>query len=154
GWGAYVIPQDSVATADTAGPDASRGNLRRGTLSEKYETGGRGPGTVSSGVNDPGGVSYGSYQLASNRGRPQEFLQSEGAPWADQFDGMDATVRNGPFVQTWRRTASESPDAFFNAQHEFIERTHYNVSVDRIRAQTGLDINSLPPAVQDVIWST
>ena len=36
-----------------------------GSLSSKYETGGRGPGTVSSGVGDAGGVSYGSYQMTS-----------------------------------------------------------------------------------------
>src|SRR5690606_14182281 len=36
-----------------------------GSLSSKYETGGRGPGTVSSGRGDAGGVSYGSYQMTS-----------------------------------------------------------------------------------------
>ncbi|HKG81488.1 MAG TPA: LysM domain-containing protein, partial [Pyrinomonadaceae bacterium] len=36
-----------------------------GALSAKYETGGRGPGTVSTGAGDFGGVSYGSYQMAS-----------------------------------------------------------------------------------------
>src|ERR1044072_9394224 len=39
-----------------------------GSLSSKYETSGRGPGTVSTGSGDPGGVSYGSYQIATQTG--------------------------------------------------------------------------------------
>ncbi|HEX7634704.1 MAG TPA: LysM peptidoglycan-binding domain-containing protein, partial [Noviherbaspirillum sp.] len=141
-----------VTPASVGSPEIS--NRLRGALSERYETGGRGPGTVSTGDGDPGGVSYGSYQLASRRGRPQEFLQNEGSPWADQFTGMDPTVRNGPFAQTWRRIAQETPQQFFSAQHDFIERTHYDVSVERTLRQTGLNINEQPAAVQDVVWST
>jgi len=37
--------------------------MRLGDLSSKYETGGNGPTTVSSGKGDAGGVSYGSYQM-------------------------------------------------------------------------------------------
>ena len=36
-----------------------------GQTSKHYETGGRGASTVSSGIDDPGGVSYGSYQMTS-----------------------------------------------------------------------------------------
>lgn len=39
-----------------------------GSLSTQYETGGRGPTTVSTGVGDAGGVSYGSYQMTSKNG--------------------------------------------------------------------------------------
>ena len=126
----------------------------RGKLSEKYETGGRGPGTVSTGVGDPGGVSYGSYQLASRVGRPQEFLQSEGLEWASRFSGLDPTIPDGLFSRAWRRVAAESPSAFFNAQHAFIERTHYSVAVRRLESKTGLDAANLHLAIQDAIWST
>ncbi|MEO7404886.1 MAG: hypothetical protein ABIU95_14560, partial [Burkholderiales bacterium] len=44
-----------------------------GKLSAKYESGGRASGTVSSGKGDPGGVSYGSYQLSSKVGTAQKF---------------------------------------------------------------------------------
>jgi len=39
-----------------------------GQTSTRYETGGRGAGTVSSGQSDHGGVSYGSYQFTTNTG--------------------------------------------------------------------------------------
>ena len=41
---------------------------QRGQTSAHYETGGRGPGHVSTGQGDHGGVSYGSYQYATNVG--------------------------------------------------------------------------------------
>jgi LysM repeat protein len=72
---ANVVPAvapTSTTTAGTAAAAAAAGALGEalaefvlGTLSAKYETGGRGPGTVSTGAGDRGGVSYGSYQMAS-----------------------------------------------------------------------------------------
>ena len=44
-----------------------------GDLSAKYESSGD-PGSVSSGYQDPGGKSYGAYQLSSNAKSLQSFL--------------------------------------------------------------------------------
>ncbi|EAA8371766.1 hypothetical protein BHM08_20935 [Salmonella enterica] len=46
-----------------------------GTTSEHYESGGRGPGVVSSGRGDHGGASYGCYQLSSKPGVVQDYIQ-------------------------------------------------------------------------------
>jgi LysM repeat protein len=124
----------------------------RGDLSSRYETGGRGPGTVSTGRGDHGGVSYGSYQLATNAHRPQQFLAHEGAQWAPQFAGQ--TPGTPEFSATWRRIAQQEPQAFHAAQHRFIERTHYDPSVSRTLNRTGLDVNQRSAALQDVVWST
>ena len=59
-----------------------------GELSAKYETGGRGPGTVSTGSGDPGGVSYGSYQMATKTGTVARFVGQKGFQWADDFKGL------------------------------------------------------------------
>jgi murein DD-endopeptidase MepM/ murein hydrolase activator NlpD len=56
---------ESASTSESAGALGAAIAEELGTLSAKYETGGRGPGVVSSGVGDPGGVSYGSYQMAT-----------------------------------------------------------------------------------------
>jgi len=133
-------------------PSGGDGEHRLGGLSEQYETGGRGPGTVSTGAGDPGGVSYGSYQLATNRGRPQEFLADEGSQWAAEFGG--AAPGSDAFSNTWRTIAAREPDAFGDAQHAFIQRTHHDVQVDRVATNTGLDIGTRAHAVQDAVWST
>lgn len=44
------------------------GDWELGKTSEHYESGGRGPGVVSSGKGDHGGVSYGKYQFSSKMG--------------------------------------------------------------------------------------
>ena len=127
-----------------------------------YETGRR-PGeesraaaTVSRGVGDKGGLSYGAYQLASSKvaGRQvQTFLDAEGAPWADRFAGQDAEKAGGDFGATWKSVAAEDPAGFFDAQHAFIARTHYAPVVDETFRKTGLDIGARSNAVQNVVWS-
>lgn len=123
-----------------------------GALSERYETGGRGPGTVSSGTGDPGGVSYGTYQLAGNRGRPQEFLAAEGRQWASEFGG--AAPGTASFTATWKAIAAREPEKFEAAQHDYIQRTHYQVQVNHVQAATGVDLSTRSAAIRDVVWST
>src|SRR5215213_6924104 len=77
-----------------------------GKLSEKYESGGRGPGTVSSGKGDPGGVSYGTYQLASKVGRADEFVQKY---YSDEFKGLKGGTDE--FTKKWKELADKDPKA-------------------------------------------
>lgn len=123
-----------------------------GELSAKYETGGRGPGTVSTGSGDPGGVSYGSYQMATKMGTVQRFVSQAGFPWADDFKGL--TAGTAPFTACWKRIATEQTAAFQNAQHAFIKKSHYDLLAAKILAEDGLDVNTRSRALQDVVWST
>ncbi|PJK01007.1 hypothetical protein CO641_03475 [Lysobacteraceae bacterium NML91-0213] len=145
-------PSTPVAGPGAPPPAGSGDGHVPGGLSERYETGGRGPGTVSTGQGDPGGVSYGSYQLATNRGRPQEFLANEGARWAGEFAG--AAPGSAGFSSTWRAIAAREPDAFAAAQHAFIERTHYDVQMAHVERNSGVDLATRSPAVRDAVWST
>ena len=159
--GVYVKP-DAGSTGATARPsasaDAAQPGGRLGDLSTVYETGRRPSQTaqaaavVSSGSGDPGGISYGAYQLSSVKGSVREFLANEGARWASEFRGMDPT-QAGAFGRQWRAIAAREPEAFFRAQHDFIQRHKYDPVVATVRARTGVDINALPSAVRDVVWS-
>src|ERR1044071_2404337 len=75
-----------------------------GELSAKYETGGRGPGTVSTGAGDPGGVSYGSYQMATKMGTVARFIAQAGFPWAKDFQGL--APGTAQFTAVWKRIAT------------------------------------------------
>lgn len=123
-----------------------------GELSAKYETGGRGPGTVSTGSGDPGGVSYGSYQMATKMGTVQRFVSQAGFQWADDFKGL--TAGTAPFTSCWKRIAAEQTDAFQSAQHAFIKKSHYDLLAAKILSDDGLDVNTRSRALQDVVWST
>jgi murein DD-endopeptidase MepM/ murein hydrolase activator NlpD len=123
-----------------------------GTLSAKYETGGRGPGTVSSGAGDPGGVSYGSYQMASKMGVPQKFVKQAGFPWLADFQNL--TAGTADFTACWKRIAANETDAFQKCQHAYIKKTHYDLLAAKILNDDGLDVNTRSRALQDVVWST
>ena len=123
-----------------------------GALSAKYETGGRGPGTVSTGAGDFGGVSYGSYQMASKMGVPTKFVTQPGFPWLRDFANLVAGT--APFTACWKRIAAEQTDAFQKAQHEYIKKTHYDPLSAKILGDNSLDVNTRSRALQDVVWST
>lgn len=123
-----------------------------GSLSAKYETGGRGPGVVSTGAGDPGGVSYGSYQMASKMGVVQRFVSQAGFPWAKEFQNLAAG--SAQFTSVWKRIAAEETAAFQSAQHEFIKRSHYDLLAAKVLSEDALDVNTRSHALQNVIWST
>lgn len=125
---------------------------RLGALSERYECGNRGPGAVSTGRNDPGGVSYGPFQLATRTGTCAAFLAAEGKKWASRF-GSHAPGSD-QFSAIWRAIAEADHDAFAQAQRDFIARTHYFPAVKSVTAKTGLDLNTRHPSVRDATWST
>jgi len=124
---------------------------RLGGLSEHYESGGRGPGTVSSGLRDPGGVSYGLYQMATKTGTVAAFLQTEGVRWSRDFIACEPGTP--AFSAAWRAVAERESDDFARAQHAFIERTHYRPVVSAVQAKSGLDLDARAAAVRDACWS-
>jgi murein DD-endopeptidase MepM/ murein hydrolase activator NlpD len=123
-----------------------------GSLSAKYETGGRGPGVVSSGAGDYGGVSYGSYQMATNTGTVKSFVTQSGFPWRQDFQNL--TPGSADFSACWKRIAANQKDDFQKCQHEYIKQTHYDRLVAKIRSDDNLDVDTRSNALQNVVWST
>ena len=157
------VPNSSTTTDNTQPlpsnvPSAAIGALGEaladalGTLSAKYETGGRGPGTVSTGSGDPGGVSYGSYQMATKMGVPTRFVTQAGFPWRQDFANLAAGTAQ--FTAVWKRIAANQSAAFQKAQHEYIKKTHYDLLCAKIMSDDNLDVNTRSRALQDVVWST
>lgn len=124
---------------------------RLGSLSEMFESGGRGPGTVSGGIGDPGGVSYGTYQLSSRTGTAARFMASEGAVWARHFG--KAAPGSASFSRAWRELSQREPEAFGAAQNAFIARTHYRPAVAAVLEATGVDLDTRHSAVREATWS-
>ena len=143
------LPGNPIASAGALG-QAMADAL--GTLSAKYETGGRGPGTVSTGAGDPGGVSYGSYQMATKMGTVARFVGQAGFPWAKDFQGL--TPGTAQFTAVWKKIAADQTADFQHAQHAFIKATHYDLLCAKVLSENKVDINTRSHAVQDVIWST
>jgi len=89
-----------------------------------FESGNRGVASVSSGVNDPGGVSYGTYQLSSNARTLQGFLNSpEGGKYSAEFAGLKPG--SVEFSEKWKALAARDPEGLHQAEKTLIYRTHY-----------------------------
>lgn len=119
-----------------------------GQTSTHYETGGRGPGTVSSGRGDRGGVSYGSYQFATNTGGVREYLDQ--SRYGPRFQGLQPGSR--AFTAKWKQLARDDA-GFADDQHDFVRDKYYTVQRDALGAR-GIDLRARGRAVQDALWST
>lgn len=124
-----------------------------GSVSEHFESGGRGVGTVSSGAGDAGGVSYGKHQLASANGSMAKFLRSdEGAQFAPQFAGLQPG--SAAFNQKYKEVVANNGEAFDQAQSNYIGRTHYAPQAAKVSEATGVDMSKRGKAVQEMLFST
>lgn len=140
-----------------------------GMLSRHSEGADQGPLTVSSGMlgygrPDPGGVSYGDYQLTSqyidakgrvHPGQVREFLDSrEGRPFKDHFKderGHDLKPGSAAFTEAWKSV--QDVEAFGQAQHAYIGSHFYNPQFDRA-CKAGIDTDRCSDTLKNVIWST
>jgi Type VI secretion system spike protein VgrG3-like, C-terminal len=120
-----------------------------GKLSEKYESGGRGPGTVSTGKGDRGGVSYGTYQLASKVGRADQFVRKY---YPEEFKGLKGG--SDEFTARWKKLAADDPKGLRANEHRFIQETHYDPLAQRVGKKLGIALDGRSHALRDVIWST
>lgn len=123
--------------------DTSLGHLAAGP-----ESGGD-PGAVSPGKGDHGGVSYGTYQII--KANVGDFLKHEGSQWSAEFAGK--TPGTTEFTKAWKDIANRDPKAFQEAQHKYIERSHYTPMVDAVRQATNVDISQHSKTLQNVVWS-
>lgn len=124
-------------------------NSDLGALSAKYESGGRGVATISSGVGDAGGVSYGTYQLASKTGTMAAFLNSqEGSKYKQAFAGK--APGSSSFNETYKQIVATDAQGFNQAQHNFIKRTHFD-PVEQYAKSKGIDTSNR--AIREALWS-
>lgn len=124
---------------------------RIGYLSSKYESGGAGPEAISSGKNDPGGVSYGAYQLSYNKKTLQGFLTSDENLWARDFAGLKP--KTPAFDKKWKDIAAQDPSLFRDAQFSYIYRTKYVAAVDAVKNATGVDLDTMPNSIRAAVFS-
>lgn len=148
-------PADDAATAPPIPPQPQPSPAHvLGKLSERYETGGRGPGVVSTGAGDAGGASYGSYQMTSKPGGGTvgRFVTQPDFPFRGKFAGLVPGAAQ--FTAVWKQLAQTDRDEFQSAQHDYIKRTHFDPLVKKVMDENGVNILTRSNALQDVIWST
>ena len=138
-----------------------------GQTSEKYESGGKGPGTINDynggAEGDLGGASYGTYQFASylpatmKNGKARSSSKNSpviqfinNSKFKDKFAGLEPAT--AAFDAKWKEIATTFVNDFKNEQHDYIQKKYYDVAIANLQRQ-GLDMTKYGPAVQDLIWS-
>ncbi len=95
-----------------------------GELAEKYEVGGRGPGYISDGDKwDPGGDSYGSYQLATKVGTLQGYLKSKTDKYTKELNKY--RIKTIAFNAAWKDLAKADPEGFKQSQFDYVSTISY-----------------------------
>lgn len=147
----HVVPKSTTQSVPAQPVDNTPISHRAdiGQLSVKYESGGRGVATISSGRKDPGGVSYGEHQLASKTGTMGRYLGSpEAKTYAEKFSGLKPG--SAAFNKVYKKLAEEDPKGFAKSQQDYITRTHYE-PVYRHAKSLGYNVND--PRVQEALYS-
>lgn len=82
-----LLEERETAESEGAKSEGAKSELSDdiSSLAEKYESGGRGVGFISSGKGDPGGQSYGKLQLSSAYSMGAFLKSPEGKPYAEIF---------------------------------------------------------------------
>lgn len=124
-----------------------------GVLTKKYETSNKGPGFISNGSKwgDPGGDSYGSYQLETKKGTMQEYLRLMDDKFTRELRKL--TINSTAFKNKWRQLAKDDPIGFERSQFNYLAHKpngHYDGLAHANKL--GWDTNNL--AMQSAIFST
>jgi hypothetical protein len=147
------VSSPRLTSKSSADPIAA-GQRDIGAIAAKFE--GRkleGPGTISSGRHDPGGVSYGTFQMSSAKAVVRTFVASpEASVWAAQFYGKSPATR--PFDDQWRAIAAHDPAGFESAQRAFIVRTNYSPGSQLLRRMAGFDLENANSAIRQAFFAT
>ena len=128
-----------------------------GDLSARYESSGD-PGNVSDGYQDPGGKSYGSYQLSSNAGSVGSFLNwainLSGNPIYQQYGSKlnENEIATDAFDACWRDIAENDGNTFEQMQHDYIQYAYFFPAVYALK-DVGFDVYKHSSTMSDVVWS-
>ena len=128
-----------------------------GSVSSKYESNGN---ASAIGHDSTGGWSWGAYQIATKVGTFKNYMNFLNKRYNAIYNELEGVGGNSAFTQgtdsakaKWKELKS-NPD-FLQSQHDFIQVTHYDKLVAKIKGQTGLDIcdGTHCNGLQDAIWS-
>ncbi|GMA30903.1 hypothetical protein [Litorihabitans aurantiacus] len=145
----------AAAGTTAASPTTDRYGHPTGDLSARYESRGD-VATVSTGRNDPGGISYGTHQLATNRGTPEQFVAWSREHYPAAHEELQGLTPGTPaFADAWRSVAAADAEGFGHAQHDFIAEHHFRPGVDKIAQRLpGFTLEGRDPVIADVVWSS
>lgn len=130
-----------------------------GKLAAQFESGSKGSSAI--GYDRHGGTSYGKYQLSSRAGTVKKFIEyckTEAPDIAGRLEktggSMNTGGTRGKMPTEWKNIAEEQPDRFEALQDKFIRASHFEPAMRAIAEKTGVELQEMPFALQEVVFST
>jgi len=151
---APAAPLDRALTRNSE----TQGAQGLGSVAALFESGDKGAAAI--GYDRTGGTSYGKFQISSRAGTMNRFLSylSEQEPALAERLRKSGPANTGStrgrMPDEWARIAAENPERFERLQTEFIKKDHYQPAREKIREQTGVDIETAKPALREALFST
>lgn len=135
--------------------DPIAGSNELGSLSAKYESGGRGSEAI--GYDAKGGTSYGKYQIASKTGTMDKFMEYAKTANPDVYNQLQAAGpadggKDGGRAKKWQELAQSGQ--LGTMEHDFIKKTHFDPAYQGIQDSGLRDQISGSKTMQDVLMST
>jgi len=125
-----------------------------GTISEKYETGGRGGGTISNTEGDYGGKSYGVSQFSTTTGSANSFVKWLKNQYPDMGNAFGKSkAGTSDFDTAWKSTYNTFGEAFTMAQREYTYNKMVLPFIEKAKKDYGVDL-SKTRALQELAYST
>lgn len=126
------------------------------SVAKQYESNGN-CSTVSDGGGDLGGISYGSYQLSSNAGSVQRFLDfAKNYPDNNLanygYELAQYPINSEDFIYRWRELGQVDPDGFGELQDAFAMETYYNPACFSLQ-DNYYDVGSKSLAIKACVFS-
>lgn len=115
--------------------------MRLGFVSQHFESGDGGPGTISTGVGDPGGRSYGIYQYVANT--LYEYLNTA-------YFKFPGEVGSTAFDVLWTKAAEVNPDEFILDQQVYAVRRFF---LPIVLFAKGLSFETQDARIQEALFS-
>jgi hypothetical protein len=127
-------------------------NYQIGLLTKKYECSNKGPGYISNGSKwgDPGGDSYGSYQLETKKGTMQEYLTRVDDKFTEALRALK--INSDSFKSKWKDIALKDPVGFEQSQFNYLANKK-NGYYDGIKYAKNLGWNTDNLAMKSAIFS-
>lgn len=139
-------PVDPIPSPSSDSSDSPLVDIRWGSLSRRYEVGKGTVATISTGIGDPGGKSYGLWQIASKTGTLADYISKS----KYKYKLSSAPIASQAFDRLWKEIAIEDPKGFESDQYKYIKATHfdpaYNYWINNLNG-------SKDPTVGQVVWS-
>ncbi len=149
---------DPVKQSKAAAVATAPAGTTLGSLAARFESGKDGVAAI--GYDRHGGTSYGKFQLSSRAGSMDQFikfLSKEQPDWGKRLANAgpaNTGSRSGSMPNTWKEIAAENPARFEELQTRFVHNSHFQPAVAEVAKRTGLDFDSMSPAMREVLWST